>query len=521
VLEVSQGQSTSRTAQAGLLCAGVKQTSDGPGLRQGTEVCQTFPRSFPHAKENMKAPVVVGMAVFAWLLAGCTASAQQTKSAGTQHPASKTSGLPDEDRLRMRLQFHPHDADAHKELIKLLDKKYAFRAIVAEDTTWLSNNRSDLWALNEIVSYSENALHDPEYAIVQLRLQLSAVPRKDDPEDFDDWSDQLAAKLQKRGRPREALPLLSELVRLNPNEAGFWADYGDVLSALGQNAEAAKAFRRSIELNPSMDAFHEGFAEALVKSGDLSGAESEYRAALSIYDAQYKKGEPTDSYHSFIKGMVKIEAAYGEEHALAETRMKLAHILLLEKKYEDALVQARSALDADHNKFSALYLQAEICDAKGDHNQANEMRNNAAATIQKEAARDPAWKKNKPDIDPRVLFLSDTLWNGESGYPAFPSEIVSILEPRIASLSGFERVELGTAYFALGRMSSGKQQWEKAIASNSEIDNAVSHSNLGEELLKAGALDDALPHLRRAYELDPQNSTFRMGYDIVRQRLGQ
>ncbi len=39
------------------------------------------------------------------------------------------------------------------------------------------------------------------------------------------------------------------------------------------------AFRRSIELNPSMDAFHEGLAEALVKSGDLNGAESEYRAA--------------------------------------------------------------------------------------------------------------------------------------------------------------------------------------------------------------------------------------------------
>jgi hypothetical protein len=44
-----------------------------------------------------------------------------------------------------------------------------------------------------------------------VRLQLAAVPRKDDHEDFDDWSDQLAAKLQKRGRPEEALPLLSEL----------------------------------------------------------------------------------------------------------------------------------------------------------------------------------------------------------------------------------------------------------------------------------------------------------------------
>ena len=165
----------------------------------------------PRSKETMKAPLVVRMVVLAWLLINCTASAQQRTSASTQHATGKTSGLPDEDKLRMRLQFHPHDADAHKELIRLLQKKYAFRAVVAEDTTWLSNNRSDSWALTEIVSYSESALHDPEYAIAQLRLQLSAVPRKDDPEDFDNWSDQLAGKLQKRGRSDEALPLLGRI----------------------------------------------------------------------------------------------------------------------------------------------------------------------------------------------------------------------------------------------------------------------------------------------------------------------
>lgn len=214
----------------------------------------------------MKTPGILGVTLFACLLAGCMASAQQATSASKQHAPGKSSGLPEEGKLRMRLQFHPNDAEAHKELIRLLVKKNAFRAIVAEDTTWLSNNRSDVWALNEIVSYSENALHDPEYAIAQLRLQMSTVARKDDSYDFDDWSDQLAARLQKRGRPEEALPLLTELVRLNPDEAGFWADYGDLLSSLGQNAEAAKAFRRSIELNPSMDAFHEGFAEVLVKS---------------------------------------------------------------------------------------------------------------------------------------------------------------------------------------------------------------------------------------------------------------
>ena len=157
-----------------------------------------------------------GIAGCACLLTICTVSAQQAKPTSPKHSATKASSLPTEDTLRMRLQFHPHDADAHKQLIELLRKKNAFRAIVTEDTTWLTNNPNDSWALTEIVSYSEVALHDPKYAITQLRLQLAAVSRKDDLQDFDDWSDQL----EKRGRPEEALPLLRELVRLNPDEAG-------------------------------------------------------------------------------------------------------------------------------------------------------------------------------------------------------------------------------------------------------------------------------------------------------------
>lgn len=82
----------------------------------------------------------------------------------------------------MRLQFHPHDADAHRELISLLRKKNAFRALVAEDITWLGNNRSDVLALTEIISYSEVALYDPELAIAQLQLHLSSVQRAEDPD---------------------------------------------------------------------------------------------------------------------------------------------------------------------------------------------------------------------------------------------------------------------------------------------------------------------------------------------------
>jgi tetratricopeptide (TPR) repeat protein len=215
--------------------------------------------------------------------------------------------------------------------------------------------------------------------------------------------------------------------------------------------------------------------------------------------------------------MVKIEAASHEEHALAETHLKLAHVLLLEKKYDEAIGETKSALDADQNAFVALYLRAEIYDSKGDRDQARKTRDLASSAIDKQTATELSKlpKKGSPEIDPRVLFLTDTLWNGESGYPALPSEIVTILEPRLASLSALERIMLATAYFALGQWQEGKQQWEKAIATDSKTDTAVSHANLGQELLKAGDSSDALPHLRHAYELDPQNVTYRMDYETA------
>jgi tetratricopeptide (TPR) repeat protein len=145
---------------------------------------------------------------------------------------------------------------------------------------------------------------------------------------------------------------------------------------------------RAIELYPSEDTFHKVLAEALLSSGDLGGAETEYRAALSLYEAQYKKGEPTDADQSFVRRLVRIQAANHEEGALAETRLRLAHVLLLGKKYDEAVNQTRAALDADQYEFSALYLRAEILDAKGDHDQAIKARDEAATAIRREAEKE-------------------------------------------------------------------------------------------------------------------------------------
>jgi tetratricopeptide (TPR) repeat protein len=101
------------------------------------------------------------------------------------------------------------------------------------------------------------------------------------------------------------------------------------------------------------------------------------------------------------------------------------------------------------------------------------------------------------------------------------SENCSIHVFGIFSWSALERIALASAYFALGRVRDAKEQWEKSFSSDTKLDTAVSHARLGEQLVKASALTDALAHFQRAYELDPQNTTFRMEYEAVRQKLGR
>jgi tetratricopeptide (TPR) repeat protein len=420
----------------------------------------------------------------------------------------------------MRLEISPHDADAHKQLIEILRKKWLPRALVTEDATWIKNNPGDYWALIELVSTAEVGLDDPEFAIAQQRSFLAHTSREADDLQYDATRAKLAADLNKRGRPEEALEIDDELVRLNPQDASLWADRSDPLMALGRVDEAIQSLRQCLEIDPSSEMCHKALADALVNAGDPKEAETEYRAALTLYEAKYKKGETASSWDDLLKRLANVARQYHSETYLADLDLRLARALMLEKRWDDAIGETKAALEADNTEFAALYLCAEIYDAKGDHDQASKTRDVASSVIQSQAAKEFSKlpQKERPQIDPRVVMLMDTLWNGDSGYPALPSEIVSILEPRLGSLSAYERVSLAISYFALKRVPEAKSQWEKAIAMEPKIDTARGNANLARELLKAVRFSDALPHLRRAYELDPQNVTYRADYELAQRK---
>jgi tetratricopeptide (TPR) repeat protein len=417
--------------------------------------------------------------------------------------------------MRLRLQFHPHDKPLHKQLIKLLEKKYAFRAIAVENADWLKNNPGDYVALLELVSYSTAALNDPEFAISQQRLFLAATQRDDDEWNYDGELDSLANELDGRGRPEEALRIFDQLVERNPEEGGFWADRSDALTALGRNKEAAESLRHSISLDPSFDSTHVALARVLLRLNDLDGAEAEYRAALAVYASQYKSGEPTNAFHSMVRGLINIEAQNHSEAMLAEMHMGLASVLALEGHRDSAVKEAEAALAANQAGFEAYYLKAQILEKSGNKDLANKTREEAASAISNLMKKE---SKAKVDLDPRLLFLSDGLMDGDSRKISFPDEIITILEPRSSVMTAQERFILAYAYLGSGRVREAINQWGIALSHDSKFDTARAHYVFARRLVSSGNEKEAAVHFRRAYELDPQNLTYQIDYENTRQK---
>jgi tetratricopeptide (TPR) repeat protein len=82
---------------------------------------------------------------------------------------------------------------------------------------------------------------------------------------------------------------------------------------------------------------------------------------------------------------------------------------------------------------------------------------------------------------------------------------------------------LGFALARQGRLAESIVCWERALKANDEIpevrENLVrALENLGVEWLRKGGLDEAMPHLRRATELDPQDaaSQYNLGLALLR-----
>lgn len=79
----------------------------------------------------------------------------------------------------------------------------------------------------------------------------------------------------------DEVTLYRSILTLHPGQARIWMNLGHVLRERGALSDAVEAYRRSIELDPSPEAWN-GLGLARVRAGDAAGAAEAFRAALQL-----------------------------------------------------------------------------------------------------------------------------------------------------------------------------------------------------------------------------------------------
>ena len=120
----------------------------------------------------------------------------------------------------------------------------------------------------------------------------------------------LAALLMQRNELEEAVQLTTTACQRAPEVALAWYNLGLMERRRGDLLAAIKAYERSLSVNPSHPESHQNLAVARLMGGDIDGARSGFRQAISLLRAQERQGEAT-ALHAQVHGLVKLDEEAG------------------------------------------------------------------------------------------------------------------------------------------------------------------------------------------------------------------
>ena len=120
----------------------------------------------------------------------------------------------------------------------------------------------------------------------------------------------LAALLMQRNELEEAVQLTTTACQRAPEVALAWYNLGLMERRRGDLLAAIKAYERSLSVNPSHPESHQNLAVARLMGGDIDGARSGFRQAISLLRAQARQGEAT-ALHAQVHGLVKLDEEAG------------------------------------------------------------------------------------------------------------------------------------------------------------------------------------------------------------------
>jgi len=189
-----------------------------------------------------------------------------------------------------------------------------------------------------------------------LRISTGLAPNFAKP-----WSD-LGALLVDTRRPREAVEVLENAVRLDAGEGDAWFNLGKARAMLGLGPEADQAFEKSFELDPQRKAL--AHAAEHQQAGRLEEAEKAYRDILGNnprnVDALRLLGSlamNAGRAHE-AEGLFRRSIAYAPDYV--EAHLGLGRCMKEQHRLQDAIESFEMAITLEPDNVQANFMLASV-----------------------------------------------------------------------------------------------------------------------------------------------------------------
>ena len=163
-------------------------------------------------------------------------------------------------------------------------------------------------------------------------------------------------------------------IRVNPNQASFYNNWGVALARLGKLSDAVYAYQEAIQLNPNLAQAHNNLGTALGQGGNFAQAIKHYRQAVAI--------QSSSTYHynlatALMKEGELDEAVFHYQSAVQlEPNLFIAHAHL-----GDALIKIGKVDEAITAYRNAVQIQPDYLSARNGLGFALQKQGNLEAAI--------------------------------------------------------------------------------------------------------------------------------------------
>ncbi len=327
-----------------------------------------------------------------------------------------------------------------------------------------------------------------------------------------------ARKLMANGVRPQAIQMLGEAVRVNPNYGEARLLLGMALDEEGRSSEAIEQLTEAVRLNPSSAEAHNALGEAFNNVNELAPARTEFERAVQL--------DPNLAQAHVNLGMVLAQTS---ELASAAAHLDRA-LTMLGRQPEAALAHyLRAKVHTDLGEVEqasadlkeAVRLKPDFAEAWSDLGQARR-------TLQDDAGALAAFKRAVAlsPSDPVALTRlgAEYLHQGQVKPAIVHLEKAYGIDPKDQTTLN----SLNTALRQDGQMERARQIKQKLLEVLRARDlntqnqlNAARSNNDGVALEKAGDLRGALEKYRAAVALDPQHVELRVNLAVALLKLGQ